>query len=329
MMLRNMIVGLLLWCASFAGAQNALPPIKWRTLAEGHQSNATQFEHHILISQGDLETFLRRMTPSPMKSSLRVDWNKELVLVVHAGRKNTGGHKVYVETIDRTTAAVAMVRVVNVKPNPRDPVTEALTSPWVMIAVERPGNIEWQFSTRSMTANSVRKLCWCDCGHCGCAKSRRQLFQTGRGTTINGQYIGLIPFETFERGAHSDLRRPRHFVLQSEDDYRSYLDDAFGAHRGGRNSDVDWRRHQLVAIHLGSALPGHRAEVESISRGANGVITIAVVDIGPKRPGRGSSLSPYVIVEMPRTNDRIVYAQSPVYTDDPCACGCPCDRYRR
>ena len=316
-----------------AAAQNALPPVKWRTLAEGDQSAATQFERHFMYSEADIQTYLGKLKPGPMRASLRVDWNKEMVIAVHMGQRNTGGFKVYVETIDRTTAAVACVRCVEVHPAPRGPVSQAKTSPWIMIAVERPGNVEWQFTSRAIQGQSVKRGCHCFCKPCGC----RQPYYGSQGFDLpwhsgnlnsNMKPLGQIPYQEYDWGRQSNFRSMRTFVIRSEDSFMAYWKEAFGDKLLPRRSGIDWRRDLFVAIHIGEVRQGQFPTLAAVNRNWNQTVDVYYTVNLPQPYNSGVKESPFVSFLMPNYGDTVTFKGYTNAFDSrvPCDCGCACGR---
>ncbi len=66
----------------------------------------------------------------------KVDFDREMVLAVFSGQKNTGGHAVKIEqVIDNGSAVVAIFRMTS--PGPDDMVTQALTYPSSVVVVPK------------------------------------------------------------------------------------------------------------------------------------------------------------------------------------------------
>jgi hypothetical protein len=65
-----------------------------------------------------------------------IDWNKQMVLLVEAGQKNTGGYNVEITGLEIKDKVLTVKWKVNA-PKPGSPVTQAITHPATMVLVER------------------------------------------------------------------------------------------------------------------------------------------------------------------------------------------------
>lgn len=66
----------------------------------------------------------------------KVDWRQYKVVAIFLGSRRTGGYSLRVKDV-RTSGTNAMINVVEVQPRPGAMVTQALTSPWVLVRVPR------------------------------------------------------------------------------------------------------------------------------------------------------------------------------------------------
>ena len=66
-----------------------------------------------------------------------IDWKKQMLIVVSAGRKNTGGYSVEITQIDRAEEKLMTVHWKLNTPKPGGPVTQTITHPALTAVVER------------------------------------------------------------------------------------------------------------------------------------------------------------------------------------------------
>jgi hypothetical protein len=143
------VAGLILVLSTLIGCTSAAPPpadntttepptMSWRTLQNGGYGALQERVPRIKISTDtasyahDWEALVGSGT------SPAVDFTKESVIFIMAGRRNTGGYAVQAE--DATvTGDVATVRVRSVEPPSGGVTTQVITSPFVVIAVSHPG----------------------------------------------------------------------------------------------------------------------------------------------------------------------------------------------
>jgi hypothetical protein len=318
-----------------AYAQNALPVIKWRTALEGQQSRMAEFERHFMYSQGDLQTYWKKaFGDSPANANLRVDWNREMLIAVHLGRRNTGGFSVYVETIARTTAAAAVVSVVEKKPSKGQMVTMAQTSPFVIVAVERPGVVDWQFKRKEIENRPIvigGGKCGCNCW-CRTCHQDGVFFGGSYNPTPNGSWsidnyegvrqLGRVPFLTYRTGLDSRLTQPSLTIIQSERQFFDAWAEAFGRRNVPVESGIDWRREQIAALHVGQVQNGAYPTVELIQRLWDGSMEITYALNHPKMPRVQERTYPYIWIRMSRVTEPIKLKRIEVIGSAKCNCAC-------
>lgn len=145
----------------------------FRTLAEGTQSEATQFRTEVLNSEGDLQRWWTKIGGNPAVTAPKgVQWGKEMLVAINLGQRPTLGYKVYVETIAKRLGQLA-VTVVELKPAPGAMVGQAITSPWVIIRMDRqsePLVFQRKEIVSRVIGGSKPAPCGCTCGCPYCAK---------------------------------------------------------------------------------------------------------------------------------------------------------------
>lgn len=312
--------------------QNSLPPIKWRTVSEGLQSSITRAERRFLHTSGDLQKWWKDSGGGTSSAPpFKVDFNKEFAVAVHAGQRNTGGFSVYVESVYRTTPASAVIAITEKVPGKGASVTEALTQPWVLIAIERPGVTDWQFKTRAIEWNpggSTGLGCGCRCGKCKAVGDLTIWDPAPKGifsvdNSFGVRTLGKVPFVPFESGFDSGIRRTEAHVIQDERAFEDYWARHRPEDRFAPPSTMDWRKEQILAIHLGNMpTTGFSVEILGIDRAWYGRMTViyGVRSPEPETRVRRIITSPFASVRMSRITEPIDF----VRRDDLLKFGCGC-----
>ena len=276
---------LLLAAASLpAAAQLGFPGdagVEWSTLTMGQRSSVAGFSTYVLGSASEFENYWRRTSGQPGSPPSGVDFQKYQLVAIHLGNRPTGGFQVSVERIERVQASTIQLNYVEQKPSSDQIVTQALTSPWVVVRVKRVGG-NFAFRGRVQVGPFP-----------------------GTGPILTPGPIppiwGGVPFETLLNGTNSSARTFRVEVLESQSDYRAHLRD-YVRNAEVRPVRVDWGREAVVAIHLGTRSSlGYGIQVNGVEPSVTG-LRILWTEIRPA-PGSmaGQSLvSPFVLVRGPR-----------------------------
>lgn len=283
-------------------------------------------ERHFMYTSGDLQTVQMKLAPQST-SSMKVDWNKEMVIGIFLGERKTGGYKVYVETIDRTTAAVAVVKVVEQKPVKDAMVTEAITSPFILIAIEKPGVVDWQFSSRTSTSGWTPGAgCGCECKTCTCSRGvkvynpyafNEQSFHP----SLQARAIGQLPFAPYFSGYDSEAARPEVNVIRSQSELDRYWNSMLNSPNMLQAIRVDFSREQVVAVHAGATRNRFSMEVFDVRRVLGNRIEISVKET-PVSTYNRSVISPFALIRMIKTDDPISVKRFFALSGGKCGCGC-------
>lgn len=325
--------------AAAAMGQNTLPAIQWRTVGEGAGSRISRAENRFLHTSGDLQRWWREHSGEPPEAiPYRIDFQKEFAIAIHIGQRPTGGYGAYVETVARTSPAAAVVAVVERQPPKGSVTTQALTQPWVLIAIQRPGVVDWQFRSRVLTEPAIPSSggpCGC-CARCKCGAAQEVFYNP----TPIGSYsidnprgvrpLGKVPIAPYDEGPASGIRRAEAVVIQSEREFDSYWQRHRPYDEIAPDSRVDWRREQLLALHMG--VPpgdGYRIEIAEIERTWYGTLLVKYAIVAPERPvGRSFQSSPFTIVRMSRITEPIQLVRRDDLARGAAKCAC-CDKCRK
>ena len=107
--------------------------VAYRTIASGTNATEKQQRMFHITDQGAFENYLQiaQATTRP-----KVDFFKDRVVAIFLGTRSTGGYSASVSRVS-VAASVATIEVIEATPAKGEITTQALTSPWVMIAVDR------------------------------------------------------------------------------------------------------------------------------------------------------------------------------------------------
>ena len=133
------------------------------TIDKGEYSGIMTREQLVIESQNEWEEFWSRHGsvefPPPMLP--QVDFSEGMVIAVFSGEKPTGGHSIEITEVEFAEDEVTIF-FEEVLPEPREPVTEALTHPFHIIQINRIGDVPVKFlSEYSLhpTARSYKSFC--------------------------------------------------------------------------------------------------------------------------------------------------------------------------
>jgi hypothetical protein len=107
--------------------------VAYRTIASGTNAAEKQQRMFHITDQGALENYLK---VAQSNSRPKVDFFKDRVVAIFLGPRPTGGYAASVRSVS-VVANVATIEVTEATPAKGDITTQALTSPWVMIAIDR------------------------------------------------------------------------------------------------------------------------------------------------------------------------------------------------
>ena len=107
--------------------------VSYRTIASGTNATEKQQRMFHITDQSALENYLMI---AQSNSRPKVDFFKDRVVAIFLGTRPTGGYTAAVSKVS-VAANVAKIEVMEATPAKGEITTQALTSPWVMIAIDR------------------------------------------------------------------------------------------------------------------------------------------------------------------------------------------------
>ncbi|MCS6859474.1 MAG: protease complex subunit PrcB family protein [Abditibacteriales bacterium] len=124
--------------AAEGGATNR-SDVKFDTIAKGTHSGVRRAEMKVITTDKEWEQFWKQHTSvtSPPLALPKVDFEKQVVVVVTAGEKMTGGYTIEVTRVEVKKDAV-MVYYKETKPKSTNFTIQVLTQPYHFIRLDKP-----------------------------------------------------------------------------------------------------------------------------------------------------------------------------------------------
>lgn len=248
-------------------------PVKFDVYQSGQNGNITTEQFQVFQTEGQFQTYWKALT-GDTSAPRDIKWANEFVIAVNLGTRNSGGYKVFVESIERVRGEL-VVTVVEL--TPLGLTSQALTSPWEIVRVQRTsGNIRFNKVKRQSSSGNL-----------------------GQG---GGGWEQSCRWRTFAAELTGGGSSSRELTIQSANQFRQYWKD-MDFEGDCPASSVSWSDEMLVAIHLGNqSTSGYNVLVESVSYGRDGGLVVGYIKQVPapgQRVTRGRT-SPYIIVRLPK-----------------------------
>lgn len=283
--MRALSIFFLLVLSCFALGQvhgQALPTVKWSTFQGGTMSRIKTFETRVLSTEGSWQIYWNRLTGNPASTAPKgIEWAHEELWVIAAGERQTGGYNIYVRGARYVDARNIHVEYVLTTPQSGGVSTQVITSPYVVLRVERSGG----------TPQFVR------CDDFG--------YNMGGSTVLLPPYYEdserPLRWSLMDRGAYSNVGTERIFGLATRREFSSYLNNAFpnNEEMAQLERDVRWDSEMVIAIHGGSENRLTSIEIDRAVVDQNGRVTITWFEDS----GRGvnsTRCTPYLLMRIPR-----------------------------
>jgi hypothetical protein len=194
----------------------------------------------------------------------------------------TGGYRIFVRSAQYENGSV-VIRLAEESPHPESIVSQALTRPFVAV----------RFDRLSGPVRIFREGCFAP-----------KVAKTRPGYP---DYAPVFPvpadYDVLATGDKSGVSFSRSFVLRTESELRDYV----RKYHGGRGPDsrdlgADWRRDQVVAIHLGQQVSGgFQIEVSDVEFVSEVEIRVRWTALRPERGMATNGMtSPFLLMRIPR-----------------------------
>lgn len=298
---------LALACAPAAFAQgglggkpwNAQDQINFSAFRTGTQSRIETEGMIELSTEGDFQAYWARSTgQSPATAPRGVDWNRQKLIAIHLGKRPTGGYSVMVQRVERQVS-VAVISAVERKPVPGQYVSEGVTSPFVLLKVDRI-TVPFRLSLTEGRGGLI---------------PGGNIIITNPGTVIvnpndfsrrNGEGYVDPRFDTnwsvYNTGSYCHQRQSGVFSIDTQAQWNLYWSKMTGRPPHEAPGGNDWLTYRLVAVHLGTRpTGGFGIKVTRVERnGVYGIIRAIEETPVPGSMVSQAITSPYTIIRVPR-----------------------------
>lgn len=138
--MKSLLIPILAVCALTANAQVIFTaksaPMK--VIQNGQYSNAQRQKVVQITDQGSFERYWSRELGQPPETAPKgLDFISKKLVAIHLGQRPSGGYRLLVQTIDNSRSNISIIRAIEFTPVPGTFVSQAITSPWVLIQVDR------------------------------------------------------------------------------------------------------------------------------------------------------------------------------------------------
>lgn len=277
-------------CAQIGAGYATHNAIPWRTYKKGNHDRF-QAPRTVIIQNGATwQTYWQSVTGEATTAAPKdVDFTSETVVGISLGLRRTGGYEVYVESVRQVSPYDVLVSYVEATPPDGQAVTQALTTPWVMVRMPRvPGQVF--FSKRTVKGRAGIDWgegschCCCYCNHGGSEWQVLGYFISGTPGFTGNPFDPLqnIQWRTYKQGNDSRFERFETNVMDNEASWQTYWARNTGNAPQSAPKGIDWVKQRLMAINTGKLGAGASVYVESIVRknAANLEVTYVVSQQG-------------------------------------------------
>lgn len=333
------ILGILVTCAQAQYGFGPLDIVKWSTFDSGQNSQAKGLLTRVINNEAEFQAYWSKYQgQAPYTAPRGIQWGKEMLIAIHIGERSTGGYKVHVDSIKRERSSELVLSYVETTPS--GPTTQALTSPWTIVKMDRTaGNPVFRKRTQKERSIEVTKGCGC-CTKCtyheplsyDLATQIRLDADLNRIHTPNGMWWRELDSGDNGRAIGFTWR-----ISRTPENFTQVALNLTGREPSGRDlRSVDWDREQVLALALGRMPgPGYSLRIDSVDRVGPTRVQIRYTVIQPPiGPAVVTNVSnPYAFIRMDRTRDldRIEWIRRNfkpyLYTGAP-SCDCKCKSCR-
>lgn len=312
-----------------------LDVVRWSTFKSGTNSRVEGTLTRVLVSEADFQAYWANSMGEPAHTAPRgIDWNKEQLIAIHIGTRNSGGYAVKVQSIKRERTSTLVVEYIETTPAKGSLNTMALTSPWVLVRMDRTaGNPVFRGRVETArTPISGGRSCGC-CARCACLTGPPVVivppayvnFPDANGRPFNPR----VWWREFDCGEVSQIPGFGITVMRTISDMGKYWMRHTGANRTPWDkAPIDWQREMLVGINLGKqAGSGYQMFIDGVERTRPGEVCIYYTLMSPPiQPAVTTQVSsPYAVVRLEKLTDQIKIVRrnvQPYVYSGGCSCGC-------
>ncbi|KAA0239808.1 MAG: protease complex subunit PrcB family protein [Armatimonadetes bacterium] len=306
-------------------------PIQWREYKSGLYGGVPVPRQLVMNTGAQWQRYWSEITGElPQSAPDDISWPQEQLIAIHIGQRPSAGYEVAVESIQTVRPGEIVVRYVEVTPAPGQMVAKVITSPWVVVRMNRaPGVV--RFEGRTQPGPIARRIPGRCCDRCTGIPSNLVIgylpvqYPKVMGDPFNPLYS--IQWRTHSEGSESNIDRSRTQVLVTEGDWQKYWSESTGQPPHLAPKGADWNKEQLIAIHVPQLRPGSKVMVESIERVSAATIQVSyLVLTAPSRTAVTEPTNPWVVVRMDRSPGSLQFKRQDIAVPEvpPVRCDCGC-----
>ena len=249
--------------------------VRWRTVASGSSSTETRQKLQLASERTELENLWQRVLLQNRSQPI-VDFNKDRLAIIFLGTRSTGGFSAQVSQVIDGGGATATIIVNEVYPGPKQRVTQSMTSPWVMIAIDRT-KLDLGVKFQKVEDNSLPS------------------FQVNPLTSIT-----FLPWNPCGYGYGGYWSDPCGFGFDTPNDFQSWCSqNSFDT--SILTGTIDFRQNRLVFIGGGDYGLGFSLQIGDIFvRGGEAIIQMRRV-----QQQIDSNQRPYMLLALPRDSKKV------------------------
>ena len=148
------------------------PAVKWSQVHQGVHCAVVSSEMTVISSEQEWRRYFDRAFPSDPGVKREIpkpaNWQKEIIIAIHAGQQPTPGYSLNVYTIARRQSRTYDIDVFFERPHQRSVLPQVTTSPWVVIKVEKTSgtprlNVINTLSRRIQSYGPSYRPTWASC----------------------------------------------------------------------------------------------------------------------------------------------------------------------
>ncbi|MGV3617835.1 MAG: protease complex subunit PrcB family protein [Fimbriimonas sp.] len=280
-------------------AWNAQNQVNFNAFRTGITSQITNAGLIEISSEADFQAYWARSTgQAPQTAPQGIDWNRQKLIAIHLGQRRSGGYSVVVQSI-RRTGAFAVVSAVERKPAPNQYVAQMITSPYVLVKVDRI-SIPFRLSMTEREGGQIPggRIIVTDPGTVIVNPSDHS--QRHGGGTMDPRFD--VDWGNYSSGNFSHQFKGGVYSIDTPQQWAAYWSRLSRRPAEQAPGGVDWLKYRLVAVHLGERRTGgYGVKVLRVDR--NGVY--GIIRAVEETPVPGSFVtqavtSPYTIIRVPR-----------------------------
>ena len=218
-----------------------------------------------------------------------------MLVAVHLGQRSTGGFELDLAKSDVINGNTIVLHMRERTPNRGEYVTQASTSPWVIVRLDKTAN-RFQTSFTQQEGSGVQVYS---------PYGTSVIKQGGVTITVPGR-VGSLPDSgwcDYYSGSDCYYNEEGVIYLNSELDLRNYWVNGLGLDYSQVPQGIDWTQERIACLHLGARpTPGYGVVVKGIRRN-NGRGVIVIEEKKPQNPSaiKGRATKPFTMVRIDRS----------------------------